>query len=383
MVLEKQKKSIFIGTILLFVLIGTGLFLHWLFYGRFYESTKNAYVGGNKVNITAQVEGIVIKIGTEDTCFVEKGTVLVELDPTDQTIALAQAGEKLANACRSVVNLFEQVKEREADVFAKKALADQALQDYLHRQTLFPSGAVSLEDLQQAEATYAQDIAFLLLAEAQLEAAKAQVAHTTVSTHPQVKEKIEAFKNAYVQLKRCKILAPVSGLIAQKTVQLGQYVKVADSLMDLVPLEEMWIDANFREVQIRKMKIGQPAQIRADVYGSSVEYTGTIVGIGAGTGSVFSLLPPQNATGNWVKIVQRVPVRVCIPKEELLLHPLRLGLSTETTIDLHDQQGVVVPLPIPKADFLYKTDIYENEIEGALPLIEKILEENVPEGYRS
>jgi len=382
MILEQKKTRIFIGLLLFFILIGVVLFLYWLFHSRFYAYTNNAYVNGNKILITSQIAGTVIKIGPDDTCFVEKGSPLVELDPTDRMIILNSQKEKLANTCRSVVELFEQVKEKEADVQAKRVVLNQSLLDFKRRKLLLPSDAVSVEDFQQAASTYMKDYALLQLAQSQLKAANAQIENTTVSTHPKVKEAIASLKDAYIQLKRCRITAPVSGLVAQRTVQVGQQIKVADALMTIIPLSQMWVDANFREVQMGKMRIGQIARIKSDIYGSSVEYQGQIIGIGGGTGSVFSLLPPQNATGNWVKIVQRIPVRIRLNPEQLKEYPLRLGLSMEVTVDLHDQEGKRIPSPFPETFFLYKTDIFENEEEGVEDLIEALLKENIPERYR-
>jgi len=374
------KKTVFSGLITLIILVGIGIFLYWFFHGRFFQSTDDAYVTGNQVVINPQIQGSVTMIDAENTCYVEKGHQLIAIDPTDYIISLNTAKEKLGNACRKVVDLFEQVEEKKADVLAKKARMNVSEQEFQRRQLLLTSGAVSLEDFEQSEAQYLADQAMLLLAETELEAAEMQVFQTTVTTHPQVLEAVELVKDAYVKLKRCKIFSPVSGLVAQRNVQVGQWVTPSDSLMAIIPLSEMWVDANFREVQLKKMRIGQKVRLVSDMYGSDLKYTGTIVGFAGGTGSVFSVLPPQNATGNWVKIIQRLPVRIALKPEELKKHPLRLGLSMTATVDLRDEKGKVIPEPLPPG-MIYQTDIFEDQAEGVDLLIKEILIQNIPQRY--
>lgn len=375
-----DRKKVFYSLLALFLLIPLAVFFYWFFYSRFYETTDDAYVNGNQIVVNPQISGTVIKIGADNSFFVEKGHLLVTIDPADYDIELNQAQEKLALACREVVDLFENVKEKNADLLAKKATLLNASQDFERRKALLPAGAISLEDYQKATANLAESSALYELSQAQLEAAMAQVAGTTVLTHPKVVNAIEALKNAYLQRQRCSIMAPASGIIAQRNAQIGGWVSPSSNLMTIIPISQMWVDANFRERQLKKMKIGQKVQLESDIYGGSVEYMGKIAGIGGGTGSVFSLLPPQNATGNWVKIVQRVPVRIELDPEQLKKYPLRLGLSMTATVNLKDQEGATIPKPLSD-ETIYQTDIYELQDMGVMPLIQAILKKNIPPSY--
>jgi membrane fusion protein (multidrug efflux system) len=376
--MNKNRYTLTTGVL---ILVALGVVLYWLLHDRFYESTDNAYVGGNKLMITSQVSGIVTQIGAEDASLVEVGHLLVGLDPTDHRIALNLEKEKLATICRDVVQLFESVEEKTADLASKEVRFHQSESDYRHRQLLISVGGVAREELEQSETTMKEDEALLALASAKLEAALAQVQNTTPSTHPKVLEAIESLKKAYVELSRCSIAAPQAGVIAQRSAQVGKWVDPKDALMAIIPLHQMWVDVNFREVQMKKIRIGQPVELTSDYYGYAVKYHGTVVGIGAGTGTVFSLLPAQNATGNWVKIIQRVPVRVQLDPQELAEHPLRLGLSMKARVNLRNQHGGIIPAP-SKSENLYSTAIYENQDQGVEEEIAAILEQNIPPRYR-
>jgi membrane fusion protein (multidrug efflux system) len=380
--IQRHKVYFFIGLFSFFLLIGGIIFVRWLTYSRYYESTNDAYVTGNQLIINAQLAGTVTQIDTDNTFFVTKGQELITIDSTDAQISLNLAKEKLANACRKVVDLFEQVNEREANVQAKKTRLFQSSRDYEHRQKLLPLGGVSLEDFQQAEAAYLEDFSLLQLAQSQLDASQAQILHTTVISHPQVREAIESLKDSYVRLKRCKIVSPENGLVAQRSVQIGQWVSTSTPLLAIIPLSQMWVDANFREVQLSQMRIGQKVTLHSDIYGKNVEYTGTVIGISGGTGSVFSILPPQNATGNWVKIIQRLPVRIALDPKQLQEYPLRLGLSMTVSVDLRNQKGRLIPDP-SQSITLYQTDVFGNQENGVDVLIEEIFSQNIPKNLQS
>lgn len=373
---QKRKAWIF-GTLGVFAVIGIAWFMYWLLWGRFYEFTDDAYVNGNMVMITPQIPGIVVSINTDNTQIVPKGRVIIELDKTDYTISLELNKAKLAEMVREVAALFDKVEELGASVEVQKAELFRTQEDFEHRKNLLDSGGVSLEDFQHAEAALAASIASLAMTEAQLLGAIAQVENTTIETHPRVNEAKENLKEAWVNLQRCTIEAPVTGLVAQRTVQVGQQIQEGDPLLAIVPLEQMWVDANYKEVQLTDVRIGQPVLMTADLYGSSVKFHGTVIGIPGGTGSVFSVLPPQNATGNWIKIVQRLPVRVSLNPQEISQYPMRLGLSMEVTVDLHNTKGLMVP-EAPPPHPLYTTDIYSKQIYGVQELIDKIIAENSP-----
>jgi membrane fusion protein, multidrug efflux system len=372
---SKHKKAILIA-IVIFLVLGLAYFCYWFFWLRFHEYTNDAYVDGNMVVVTPLVPGIVISFSALDTDFVPEGRILIELDKTDARIALDNAIAKLGSAVRSVQEMFENVNTLQASIAMKKALFVRAAQDYERRLELIDEGAVSTEDLEHAAADVQATYADLVATEHSYIAAMAQVEGTTVYDHPLVDQGKDSVRDAYVFLQRCTITAPATGIVAQRTVQVGEHVKKGEPLLSIVPLDQMWITSNYKEVQLSKMRVGQPVKVITDIYGGRVVFRGKVAGIGGGTGSVFSVLPPQNATGNWIKIVQRIPVKIDIPAEMLKKHPLRLGLSVETTVDLHQMHLPIVP-DVKPARPLYETDVFAAQEEGAEPLIVKIIDENL------
>src|SRR5579862_812647 len=371
----KHKKAITIA-IGIFVLLGIAYFCYWFFWQRFHEYTNDAYVDGNMVVVTPQVPGIVISLTALSTDFVTEGRVLVELDKTDARIALDKSIAELGNAVRQVQEMFENVNTLQATIAMKKALFVRAAQDYERRISLIEEGAVSTEDLEHSAADVQATFADLVSIEHAFIAALAQVEGTTPLNHPLVEQGKDKVRNAYVFLQRCTITAPATGIVAQRTVQVGEHVDPGQSLLAIVPLDQMWITANYKEVQLAKMRIGQKVKVTTDTYGGSVVFHGIVVGMGGGTGSVFSVLPPQNATGNWIKIVQRIPVKIDIPESMLQKYPLRLGLSVETTVDLHQLDLPMVPEAKPDKP-IYETTVFACQEEGAEILIAKIIEDNL------
>jgi membrane fusion protein, multidrug efflux system len=351
------------------------LTIYWLFWGRFEKYTNDAYVGGNEVRITPQIPGIITSIYTDDNDFVEKGQMLVELDETDATLFLRAQEAELANRVREVVQLFEKRDELKAQVVVREAEVIRALLDYEHRRDLVRLGGVSKEDFEHAEIALAVSRAELVLAQHQYRAAVAEVENTTVETHPLVTRAKESLYAAWVNLKRCRLIAPVDGMIAQRRAQVGQQISPGETLLWIIPFDEIWVDANYKEVQLARLRIGQKAEVTSDLYGRKVVYHGTVQGIAGGTGSVFSLLPPQNATGNWIKIVQRLPVRIELDPEEIKSHPLRLGLSMEVTVDTRDLSGRVIPLA-HHLEPIYQTDVYDRQRLGAEACIAEIIRLN-------
>jgi len=325
---------------------------HWL-HGRHHQNTDNAYVAGNVVQITPQMGGTVVAIGADDTDFVKAGQVLVKLDSADARVTLDQAEAQLAQTVREVRALFvnnstlkAQVQTREAELSKMQTDAARAQQDLQRRTPLVASGAIGKEEYQHAQAQAASTqsavaaaLSALTAAREQLSASQTQTDGTTVPAHPSVQRAAAKVREAFLALQRLELLAPVDGHVAKRGVQLGQRVPAGAPLMTLVALNQLWVDANFKESQLESIRIGQPAEMQADVYGTQVVYHGTVVGLGAGTGAAFALLPAQNATGNWIKIVQRVPVRIAIDAKDLAEHPLRVGLSMDVSIDTADQKG--------------------------------------------
>ncbi|PMY61962.1 MULTISPECIES: HlyD family efflux transporter periplasmic adaptor subunit [Pseudomonas] len=371
----RKRKVMLLGLVALIVLGGLGVFAWYELYGRWNEGTDDAYVNGNVVEITPLVTGTVVSIGADDGDLVHEGQVLVNFDPNDAEVGLQSAEANLARTVRQVRGLYSNVDGMRAQVAAQKAEVQKAQDNFSRRRTLASSGAISQEELSHArdDLTSAQNA--LANAQQQLNTTNALVDDTVVSNHPDVQAAAAQLRQAYLTNARSTLIAPVTGYVAKRTVQLGQRVQPGTALMAVIPLDQLWIDANFKETQLRDMRIGQPVDIEADIYGSDVKYSGTIDSLGAGTGSAFALLPAQNATGNWIKIVQRVPVRIHVNAEELARHPLRVGLSTVVNVDLHDQSGpVLAQQPPQKASF--STSVYDRQLGEADALIARLIHDN-------
>ncbi len=328
---------------------------HW-FVGRHQLDTDNAYVVGNVLQITPQVGGTVLSIQADETDFVQAGQMLVKLDEVDARVALEQAQAQLAQTVREVRSLFAgtaslvaQLNLREADYKRAQVELARAQDDVNRRAPLVNSGAVSQEEFQHvsAQLAAAQSLAAaaqsaVVAAKEQLNAGQTQTEGTTVETHPNVARASAKLREAYLALQRVNLKAPIDGHVAKRSVQVGQRVQAGTPLMTMVALNQLWVDANFKESQLKDLRIGQPAELRADVYGKKIVFHGKVAGLGAGTGAAFSLLPAQNATGNWIKVVQRVPVRIALDPQELTSYPLRVGLSMDVMVDTTDQTGKIL-----------------------------------------
>lgn len=333
--------------------LGTGVALsgllyasYWLVDARYYESTDDAYVNGDVVQITSEVPGTVLSLKVDDTQTVRSGQPLIDLDPADAKIGEANAEANLARAVRQVRGLFAQGKELRAQIAQREQAERTADADLERRSGLLADGAVSAEELSHARDAVTTIRANVAAAREALSQTVAQIDGTTISNHPQVLAAAAAVRNAALALHRTELVAPVTGVIAKRSVQVGQRVAAGTPLLAVVPLDDVWIDANFKEVQLKRMRAGQPVTVRTDVYGHSVTYHGRVVGLAAGSGSAFALLPAQNASGNWIKIVQRLPVRILLDPAEIKGHPLRVGLSATVRVDLHDASGPVMSTPV-------------------------------------
>ncbi|AYC33128.1 HlyD family efflux transporter periplasmic adaptor subunit [Pseudomonas cavernae] len=378
---NSQRKRLLL--LLLLVITAGGLAsLGWeLLLGRWSEETDNAYIGGNVVQITPQVVGTVVSIGADDGDLVQAGQELVKFDPSDAEIGVQQAEANLARSVRQVRGLFSNVDGLKAEVAAKKVALDKAKADYARRKNLAKDGAISQEELAHAEDALNSARSALTSVDQQLNTGRALIDDTVIASHPDVKAAAAKLREAYLDDSRTTIVAPVSGYVAKRTVQLGQRVQPGTPLMAVIPLDEVWIDANFKETQLKKMRIGQSVQIESDLYGDEVQYSGTVDSLGVGTGSAFSLLPAQNASGNWIKIVQRLPVRIRINPAELKEHPLRIGLSMKVKVDLHDQSGPALAQQPPK-QAVFATEVYQQQLAAADQLIEQVIHANGPQGAR-
>lgn len=319
-----------------------GYTAYWFAVARYYESTDDAYAASDIVQITSEVSGAVLGVHVDDTQTVERGQVLVELDPADANIAVSAAEAELARTVREVRSLYAQADQLRAQIAEREIDLKTSQSDYARRQALVADGAVSGEELAHAQDTITQTRAALQAAQGQLDATLAQIEGTTLEDHPNVLAAAARLRDASLALRRTTIRSPVTGTVAKRGVQVGQHVAAGAPLLAVVPLDDVWIDANFKESQLKHVRVGQPVLVHADIYGDDVEYKGTVAGLAAGSGSAFALLPAQNASGNWIKIVQRVPVRITLDPEQLKQHPLRVGLSMHAEIEIRDTSGPLV-----------------------------------------
>jgi membrane fusion protein (multidrug efflux system) len=347
------RKKALLGVSALVVAAGIAYGIYWALVLNHFESTDNAYVQGNVVQITPQVGGTVVAINTDDTAHVSAGQWLVKLDPADAQIALDQAEAQLAQTVREVRTLYAnnstlkaQIGLRESDQVRAQSDLDRAQEDVSRRAPLVASGAVGKEEFNHANSQLAAARSVVASAQSAALAAREQLASNqtltdgiSVDQHPNVLRAAAKVREAYLALKRADLLAPVDGFVAKRSVQLGQRVQAGSPLMSVIALDQVWVEANFKESQLKNLRIAQPVDLVADVYGKKVTYHGVIEGLGAGTGAAFALLPAQNATGNWIKVVQRIPVRITLDAHELEAHPLRVGLSMEATVDVSKTDG--------------------------------------------
>jgi len=365
---------------LAFVLIGALWWAYWFFHARFYQDTDDAYVAGDLVNVMSQISGTVVSIGADETDFVEAGQELVRLDSSDAEIALRDSEARLARAVRQTRTVFANRDQLEAVVAQRRADLSKARSDLDRRKGLTQTGAVSAEELSHAQDTLSAARDGLVAAEKNLAASAALTGQTGVPDNPDVQAAATEVERAYLALRRTSIHAPVSGYVARRAVQLGERVAPGGQpLLSVVPLERLRIEANFKEVQLSQMRIGQPVRIVADLYGGRVEFHGTVAGLGLGTGAAFALLPAQNATGNWIKVVQRVPVRIALERQELEAHPLRVGLSTKVQVDVRDVSGAILA-HAPRQTPVLATNVYDVDRREILARISHIIEENTVEG---
>ena len=338
------RRRLFLSIVLLaFIVAGASYAYWWSTKGRYAESTDDAYVGASIVQITPQISGTVTAVNAEETDYVKAGQPLVELEKSDGRVALDQAEAQLAVTVRQISNLIATTGEREAAVAQRRTDLARTREDLARRDKIAASGAVSVEETEHARAAVAAAQAALDVAERALTSHQTLVRGTSAEAHPQVLTAAARVREAYLNYARTAIVAPVSGVVAKKNVQVGQRVAPGAALLTVAALDNVWVDANFKEVQLAVLRVGQPVTLHADMYGSDIAYHGKVSGFAAGTGSAFALLPAQNATGNWIKIVQRVPVRVMLDPAEVAKNPLQVGLSMHVEVDTHNRDGERLP----------------------------------------
>jgi membrane fusion protein (multidrug efflux system) len=347
---------------------------YYMTYARYYESTDDAYVSGNLVQLTPQVTGTVVAVNADDTQIVKAGDSVVTLDNADAKVALGNAEATLGQTVRQVSSLYVNNDFYAANVAQKQSDLARARDDLRRRQAVADTGAVSAEDIAHARDTVTAAQAALDAARQQAEANRALTDRTTIEQHPNVQAAASKVRDAYLAYARNTLPAPVTGYVAKRSVQVGQRVSPGTPLMAIVPLDGVWVDANYKESQLRNMRIGQPVALTADVYGGKVEYHGRVVGFSAGTGSAFATLPAQNATGNWIKIVQRLPARIQLDQKELEAHPLRIGLSMEVEVDTRNNTGPQLGAAMNTS---YRTDVFAEYGAQADAEITNIIARNI------
>lgn len=371
----KRSRSL-IGLTLAIILLALSWAIYWLLVLQYYESTDDAYANGNKVFINASISGSITAFYADDTSFVSEGQLLVSLDETKYRLDYEKELAYLADVVLQVRQIFDHVAVAKAQVDFKRAALSKAQYDYDNRSRLVDSKAVSNEDFTHSKDTLKGADADYQQAKAQLQAALAAAGNTDLIDHPSIVKQKATIRSAYYQLKHCSIYAPCNGYVAQRVAEVGKWVVPTTNLMSIIPTDYVWVDANFKETQLAYMRVGQPATVWFDIYGSGRKFKGKVLGIASGTGSVFSIIPPQNATGNWIKIVQRLPVRIGLDVQDLRNYPLRLGLSAEVSIDITDQQLPFLAGKAPEHP-IAETNVYSIDFAPVEKAMDEIISANL------
>ncbi|MEO3990748.1 multidrug efflux MFS transporter periplasmic adaptor subunit EmrA [Pseudocitrobacter cyperus] len=369
-----RKRALTLLT-LLFIIIAVAYGIYWFLVLRHFEETDDAYVAGNQVQIMAQVSGSVTKVWADNTDFVQKGDVLVTLDETDAQQAFEKAQTALASTVRQMRQTMINSKQLQASIDVKKTALAQAQTDLNRRIPLGSANLIGREELQHARDSVASAQAELDVAIQQYNANQAIILGTKLEDQPTVKQAATEVRNAWLALQRTKIVSPMTGYVSRRAVQPGAQISPTTALMAVVPANNLWVDANFKETQVAHMRIGQPVTVISDIYGDDVKYSGKVVGLDMGTGSAFSLLPAQNATGNWIKVVQRLPVRVALDEKQLAEHPLRIGLSTLVKVDTSNREGQILASQV-RTSPAYESNAREISLEPVNKLINDIVQAN-------
>ena len=373
---NNKRRVVLAGITVAFLAAGVAYGAYYLLVASKRVETDNAYVGGNLVNVSSQVTGSVVEIFADETQMVKAGAEIVKLDPSDAQVALAQAEARLGTTVRQLRERYSNVDQLLAVVDQRRVTLKTAPEDLARRAPLAADHVVSGEDVAHARRAVEDAKAALEVAEKQLAAGRVTVAGVSPADHPSVQAAKADYLSAWLAARRNAIVAPVTGYVAKRSVQVGSRIAPGAPLLSIVPLNQLWIDANFKESALRDIRVGQPARIEADLYGGKVVYHGRVVGLGAGTGSAFSLLTAQNATGNWIKVVQRVPVRISLDPKELEQHPLRVGLSATVDIDIGNRGGSAlgtVAAPAPA----YETTVLDQPLQQAQAATDAIVARNM------
>jgi membrane fusion protein (multidrug efflux system) len=374
-----KRRRILLLIAVIFIGIGALWAAYWVLVLAKREKTDDAYVNGNRVVISAQVSGTVIAVLADDTQLVKAGEILVKLEPVDAQTALSRAAGALAQTVRQVRQQKATANQYDSEIETRKLELARAQADLVKREPLIADHAIAGEEVRHAQESVQMARAALGQAMSQAQSAHALVDGTPVEENPAVLQARDAFRDAWIAAQRNAVVAPVSGYVAERSVQLGQHIQAGEALMTVIPLHSLWVDANFKEVQLRNLRIGQKTEVRSDLYGGSFIFHGHVQGMSAGTGAAFSLLPPQNASGNWIKVVQRVPVRIQIDDSDLIKSPLRVGLSATVTVDTTSRDGPVLALETGGAP-VGDTQVYTQDLEKANAEADAVVRRNLGMG---
>ena len=371
-----KRRRILILITVIFIVLGMVWGAYWVLVLAKREQTDDAYVNGNKVVISAQVSGTVIAVLADDTQLVEAGQVLVRLDPVGAETGLSRTASSLAQTVRQVRQEKSTADQYDSLIETRRLELARALADLARREPLLADRAIAPEEVRHARESVELARAALTQAVRQSTASHALVDGTQVEDNPAVLQAKAAYRDAWIAGQRNAVVAPVTGYVAERSAQLGQRIQSGQALMTVIPLTSLWVDANFKEVQLRNLHIGQPAEVRSDLYGGSYVFHGHVEGMSAGTGAAFALLPPQNASGNWIKVVQRVPVRIQIDNGDLVKSPLRVGLSATVTVDTTNRDGPVLPREATRTP-VGDTQVYIQDLDKANAEADAIVRRNL------
>jgi membrane fusion protein (multidrug efflux system) len=373
---NRKRRRILLVNALIFIGIGALCAAYWVLVLSKRERTDDAYVNGNMVTISAQVAGTIVAVLADDTQLAKAGQVLIKLDPTDSETALSRTANALAQTVRQVRQEKATADQYDSIIETRKLELARAESDLAKREPLLPQQAIPAEEVRHARESVEMARAALTQAVRQSKSAHALVDGTAVESNPAVLQARDVYRDAWISAQRNAVVAPVAGYVAERSAQLGQHVQAGQALMTVIPLSSLWVDANFKEAQLRNLRIGQKAEVRSDLYGGSYIYHGRVVGMSAGTGAAFSLLPPQNASGNWIKVVQRVPVRIEIDAGDLVKSPLRVGLSATVTVDTTSRGGPVLAQDVSGNSVGY-TQVYTQDLAKANSEADAIVRRNL------
>lgn len=374
---RQQRRSQRLWLVTLAALLIGGIYLlYWQQNLNGFVYTNDAYVTGNLTPLKAQTSGTVVEVKIDDTQYVQQGQVLARLDGLQAQVTLENAIANLADSVRHIETLFSQTEMLQQKLAAKQAAVLRNQHDLTRYRSVASEGAVSAQQVEDNELQLREQEAELGQIRAELGGAQALVAGTSPADNPKVLQAIAALKQAYLDVSRQQIVAPVSGYVAKRSIQPGEQIHPDSPLLAIVPLDYLWIEANFLEDELATVQPGQAVEISVDLYGAQTVYHGEVLGLAAGAGNVFGLLPPNNATGNYIHIVERVPVRIGLRSDELMAKPLRPGLSAQVKIDTrHPGRSVLQPLTTTP-ETAYKTTVYDQQLQGAELLIKQIIDAN-------